>query len=63
MGWQRIEDRQLEWDLLQTGLLYFESRGGYCNYTEHYIVAWQPFKSIWLSSANSLHNYIHVDEE
>lgn len=63
MAWQRVDDRQLEWDLLQAGLLYFESRGRYYHYTEHYQVAWLPHKSAWLSIYNRLHNYIHVDEE
>ena len=62
MAWKRIDDKQLAWDLMQAGLLYYGTRTGCRHYTEHHQLAWAPHKDLWLAASNKIEDYIQIEE-
>ena len=62
MAWKRIDDRQLAWDLMQAGLLYYGTSTVYHHYTERHQLAWVPYKDYWLTASNKIEDYIQVEE-
>lgn len=65
MAWKRIEDRQLEWDLMQAGLLWvLGDSGTYHHYSADCAVRWQHQynKREWFSTENWRHNYIQLED-
>lgn len=65
MAWKRIEDRQLEWDLMQAGLLWvLGDSGTYYRYDTDCAMRWQAAhsKRRWFSAENWRKNYIQLED-
>lgn len=62
MAWQRVDDKELAWDLMQAGLLYYGTRAGCRHYTEYHQLAWVPHKDLWLSASGKQADYIQVED-
>lgn len=65
MAWQRVDDRKLEWDLMQAGVLYVKgNKDSYTHYEPFAQEAWAKNSNIeeWFGSDNTRENYIHVEE-
>lgn len=65
MAWKRIEDRQLEWDLMQAGLLYVQHpalSSEYIHYTKDVVRSWEGCQYSWFSPHNDRKNYIQLEE-
>lgn len=62
MAWQRVEDKQLAWDLLHEGMLYYKYGPEYYHYSHSHSNAWKPFKTNWFNLTAVPNNYIRVEE-
>jgi len=68
MAWQRIDDKQLAWDLMRSGLLYIKSSmtdDMYSLYDADCRTAWEEapeHKDEWFSPKNDRENYIQIEE-
>lgn len=66
VAWQRVDDRKLEWDLMQAGVLYVKGTkaGVYTHYNAFSQESWKTRGNVgeWFGPDNKRENYIHVEE-
>lgn len=69
MAWKRIDDKQLAWDLMRSGLLYIKcsmvGEDVYALYDAATRTAWEQTpenKEAWFSPENARENYIQIED-